>query len=273
MLAASTVGDFCVGEALVIERRAAIDFDPLPGGDVMGKSWVKESLCLGMSLCVGSLILGGLLGRSLIEFKEYERSVTVKGLAEREVEADIAIWPIEFISAGNELEGLYEDLEAKTGLVVDFLGEKGFEESEITVNVPSIDDKQARGHVDPSKIQFRYSATQIVTIYSRNVARVRESKKDLIRLGKAGLALSEGGYRSRTEYIFSGLNEIKPGMVEEATRKAREVAEKFAQDSNSELGKIKRARQGQFSITDRDSNNPHIKKVRVVNTVEYYLSD
>jgi len=105
------------------------------------------------------------------------------------------------------------------------------------------------------------------------VARVRESKKDLIRLGKAGLALSEGGYRSRTEYIFSGLNEIKPGMVEEATRKAREVAEKFAQDSNSELGKIKRARQGQFSITDRDSNNPHIKKVRVVNTVEYYLSD
>ena len=82
-----------------------------------------------------------------------------------------------------------------------------------------------------------------------------------------------GNYHSQTEYIFTRLNEVKPEMIEEATRKAREVAEKFASDSQSKLGKIKNASQGQFSIYARDKNNPHIKKVRVVSTVQYYLSD
>ena len=80
-------------------------------------------------------------------------------------------------------------------------------------------------------------------------------------------------YQGRTEYLFTRLNDVKPEMIEEATTKAREVAEKFAQDSQSKLGKIKRASQGQFSINDRDRQNPHIKKIRVVSTVEYYLSD
>jgi hypothetical protein len=95
----------------------------------------------------------------------------------------------------------------------------------------------------------------------------------LAGLGKKGIAFTAHNYRNSTEYLFTRLNEIKPIMVEEATTKAREVAEKFAKDSNSKLGKIKRARQGQFSINNRDKNNPHIKKIRVVSTVEYYLSD
>ena len=93
------------------------------------------------------------------------------------------------------------------------------------------------------------------------------------QLGKQGVVISRGNYETRTEYLFTRLNEIKPEMIEEATRKAREVAEKFAQDSQSQLGKIKRASQGQFSISERDKNNPHIKRIRVVSTVEYYLSD
>lgn len=96
---------------------------------------------------------------------------------------------------------------------------------------------------------------------------------ELSELGKQGIVFSSNNYESRTEYLFTRLNEIKPEMVEEATRKAREVAMKFASDSDSRLGKIKRASQGQFSINSRDRNNPHIKKVRVVSTVEYYLSD
>ena len=72
-------------------------------------------------------------------------------------------------------------------------------------------------------------------------------------------------------FKFEGLNEIKPGMIEEATKNAREVGEKFAKDSGSRLGKIKTANQGTFSITDRDSNTPEIKKVRVVTSVTYYL--
>ena len=95
----------------------------------------------------------------------------------------------------------------------------------------------------------------------------------LSELGKQGIVFSGGGYQYQTEYIFTRLNEVKPEMIEEATRKAREVAEKFASDSQSKLGKIKKASQGQFSIVERDKNNPHIKKVRVESTVQYYLSD
>ena len=95
----------------------------------------------------------------------------------------------------------------------------------------------------------------------------------LSKLGKKGIVFTGSNYQNQTEYIFTRLNEVKPEMIEEATRKAREVAEKFAADSQSRLGKIKKAYQGQFSISPRDKNNPHIKKVRVVSTVEYYLSD
>lgn len=95
----------------------------------------------------------------------------------------------------------------------------------------------------------------------------------LVELGKLGIAITGETYESKTQFLFTKLTEIKPGMIEEATKNAREAAEKFAQDSKSRLGKIKKASQGQFSIEDRDSNTPHIKKVRVVSTVEYYLTD
>jgi hypothetical protein len=95
----------------------------------------------------------------------------------------------------------------------------------------------------------------------------------LPELGKKGIVITGGNYQNQTEYLFTRLNDVKPEMIEEATRKAREVAVKFAADSNSTLGKIKQASQGQFSIKPRDKNNPHIKKVRVVSTVVYYLSD
>jgi hypothetical protein len=97
--------------------------------------------------------------------------------------------------------------------------------------------------------------------------------KKLFELGKQGIAISGQDYQTKTQFLFTNLNEIKPEMIEEATKNARKVAEKFAKDSDSKLGKIKKARQGQFSINERDSNTPHIKKVRVVSTLEYYLSD
>src|SRR5690606_220383 len=118
-----------------------------------------------------------------------------------------------------------------------------------------------------------YTATQAVTVYSTNVDTVRPLMNELATLGKQGIVFTGNDYQARTEYLFNSLNDIKPAMIEEATTMAREVAEKFAADSNSRLGKIKNASQGQFTISDRDSNNPHIKNVRVVSTVEYYLSD
>ena len=123
------------------------------------------------------------------------------------------------------------------------------------------------------KAEFRYTASQIVTVYSEKIDTVRNVMNKMSSLGKQGIVFTGGNYQTQIEYIFMRLNEVKPEMIEEATRKAREVAQKFASDSKSALGKIKSAYQGQFSISARDNNNPHIKKVRVVSTVVYYLSD
>ena len=141
------------------------------------------------------------------------------------------------------------------------------------VSVPAIVDHQAQGYSPENARQFRYSGTSTLTVYSLNVEQVRAAMRNLVDLGKRGIAIAGEDYGSRTEFLFTHLNDLKPAMIEEATRNAREVAVKFAQDSSSVLGKIRTASQGQFSIEDRDSNTPHIKKVRVVSTVEYYLSD
>ncbi len=233
---------------------------------------IKSSIVLGLSIFFGFAALGFFIGSSLIQFKEYERTVTVKGLSEKEYTADIALWPIQFITSNNDLAELYESIEKDTSEIVSFLKANGFEDREITTSPPGIMDKLAQGY-EKSKIEYRYSATQTITIYSDKIESVRSTMNKLAELGKKGIVLTDGGYQNTTEYHFTKLNEVKPEMVEEATTKAREVARKFAKDSDSKLGKIKKARQGQFSINDRDKNNPHIKKVRVVSTIEYYLSD
>lgn len=232
-----------------------------------------SALIVGGFLFLGLTSLGYLLGSSAIKFKEYERTVTVKGLSEREYKADIVIWPIQFTEAGNNLQELYGSLETSTEKIRTFLEKNGINPEEITFTTPSITDKSAQQYGNQPRAEFRYTAIQTVTVYSQTIESVRKVMGSLSALGKKGIVFSGGNYQSQTEYIFTRLNEVKPEMIEEATRKAREVAEKFALDSKSRLGKIRRASQGQFSINDRDKNNPHIKKVRVVSTVEYYLSD
>jgi len=232
-----------------------------------------SALILGLFVFFGLSALGYLLGNAAIQFREYERSVTVKGLSEREYPADVVIWPIQFAVAGNELTGLYEAMEQHASLISDFLAAAGLDAGEISVSVPTITDKSAQSYGNTARPEFRYAAIQAVTVYSRQVDLVRSVMNRLATLGKQGIAFTGGDYQNQTEYLFTGLNAVKPSMIEEATTSAREVAVKFAQDSNSRLGKIRRASQGQFSIEPRDRNNPHIKKLRVVSTVEYYLSD
>jgi len=232
-----------------------------------------SAFILGAFIFAGLASLGYLLAAAAIEFKQFDRSVTVKGLSEREFKADIVIWPIQFTAAGNDLESLYGSIEANTSKIRDFLGDSGISLDEISFASPAITDKSAQQYGGNAKPEFRYSAIQTVTVYSKNIDAVISLMGSLSTLGKQGIVFSGGNYQSQTEYLFTQLNEVKPDMIEEATRKAREVATKFASDSESKLGKIKKASQGQFSISARDKNNPHIKKVRVVSTVEYYLSD
>jgi len=240
---------------------------------IMPENSKINSFVLGVFLFLGLSSLGYLLGNAAIKYKEYERTVTVKGLSEREYKADVVIWPIKFTEAGNDLSDLYNSLERSTRTIKDFLVKAGINRSEISFTTPSINDNSAQQYGNQTKPEFRYFAVQTVTVYSKNIDQVRKVMQSISTLGKKGIVFSRGGYQSEAEYIFTRLNEVKPEMVEEATRKAREVAEKFASDSQSTLGKIRNASQGQFSISARDRNNPHIKKIRVVSTVAYYLSD
>lgn len=239
----------------------------------MAEANKSNVIVLGLSLIIGLSSLGYLLGDAAIRYKEYERTVTVKGLSEREFNADVVIWPIQFSAASNDLEELYRAIDISTQKIQSFLVEAGVPSNEISFAAPAITDKSAQQYGNQAKAEFRYTASPTVTVYSSNIEAVRAVMGKMSTLGKQGIVFTGGNYQSRTDYIFTRLNEVKPEMIEEATRKAREVAEKFASDSKSSLGKIKKASQGQFSISARDKNNPHIKKVRVVSTVAYYLSD
>ncbi|MCD8547310.1 MAG: SIMPL domain-containing protein [Aeromonadaceae bacterium] len=232
-----------------------------------------SSLFLGGLLCIGLIALGALLAEGLLKFRDMERSVVVKGLSEREVPADVAIWPIRFTEVDNELPSLYATLDDKRARIQHFLQQQGFAAEEISVSQPSLVDRQAQGYNDATINQGRYTGAMTVTVYSRQIDKVRAAMGQIGQLGQAGIALTGQDYDSRTQFLFTDLNRLKPEMIAEATQNAREVADKFAQDSQSRLGKIKHASQGQFSIEDRDSNTPHIKKVRIVSTIEYYLGD
>lgn len=228
---------------------------------------------IGVCLLTGLILLGYFLNSSVKTFKDYERSITVRGLAEQEHMADVVIWPIQFTIASNSQDEIYQLLDTNADKVVAFLRENGITDNEISIDVPVVTDRQAQRWGGDSSGQFRYVASQAVTVYSSNVEEVRSVMRKVGDLGRQGVIISGDDYQFRTEYMFTKLNDIKPEMIEAATIEARKVAEKFAEDSDSRLGKIKTASQGQFSIDNRDMNNPHIKNVRVVSTIVYYLTD
>ncbi|MFO0690689.1 MAG: SIMPL domain-containing protein [Myxococcota bacterium] len=230
------------------------------------------ALLLALSIATGTALAGHFIGKGFTDARALERVVNVKGLSERDVPADVAIWPLQLNVADNDLAALVSTVEKQKAMVTAFLKERGFTDAEITVGAPAITDKQAQSYGNDA-VRFRYLAQQVITVYTKNIDAVRNANRELLELGKAGVVFSQENYELRTQYLFQGLNAIKPEMVEEATRNARAVAEKFAADSESRLGKLKSAAQGQFTVEDRDSNNPHVKRVRVVSTLEYYLAD
>jgi hypothetical protein len=220
-----------------------------------------SALILGVSIVILSLIGS----YTIFQIKAFERVVTVKGLAEKEVKSDVAIFPISFAISGNNLRSLLAEAKTKSMVVQDFFIDEGFSKDEISISLPSINDNQQYN----SKALYKYSVSTTLNIYTRKVDLVLKTRKKLDVLSDSDIFVSEGWI----QFLFEGLNEIKPEMIEKATKNAREVAEKFASDSGSHIGKIKTASQGQFSIYDRDSNSPHLKKVRVVSTIQYYLKD
>ena len=235
----------------------------------MKTDWLKVVL-----ICISIVIAGYFVGNMHKTGKKYDRYVQVKGLSEREVNADLAVWPINITLTGNDLRSLQGDIESQNNEVYNFFVAQGFDQNELTKGSTNISD--VRADIYNSNFQnnaFRYLAKSEFTVRTTDINKLQKALSESLELMSKGILLGSKNTWRPIEYIFTGLNELKPSMIEEATKNAREVAEKFALDSDANVGEIRMASQGLFSITDRDENTPQIKMVRVVSTIDFQLEN
>jgi uncharacterized protein len=241
---------------------------------------------LGVFVCFGLVIGGWLLGSQIKATRLGDRYVTVKGLVERKVKSDLAIWPLIFKEAGDDLGTVYAKTEVDKKTVLDFLTRQGIQTSEIELGVIRVVDTQANEDGGGQRAPHRYIVEQPITVRTSRVDQVAAAQKTMLLLQK-GIVLggNNPGQGDGLIYKFTGLNSIKPDMITEATRNARAAADRFASDSGSKVGSIRTANQGVFSILASDavsepaegsvgafgSDSSLMKTVRVVTTVEYYL--
>jgi hypothetical protein len=230
-----------------------------------------SALVLGVLLALGLTLAGHFIGNGLFQARATQRYVTVKGLSEREVPADLAIWPIVFTVSADDLGGLQQEVDASAAKITDFLS-TDFDSAEFDLSVPRITDYNLQTFAPGSRPPQRYSAETTMTLRTREIDAAKRSMQRSGDLVKAGVALIRS-YEYQTSFLFTGLETIKPEMIAEATRDARRAAEQFAEDSGSRVGAIRNAQQGYFSVEDRDRFSPDFKKVRVVTTVQYFLVD
>jgi len=227
---------------------------------------------LGALVGLGLALAGFFVGEALKEARSAERFVTVRGFAEKNVEADLVIWPITFRDTGNDLSELQKQVDFHKSEIRAFLAAAGFRPEEISEMPRQVTDLKAQAYGDGQKREYRYIATATITLRTPDIKAAKKAREDSGKLGLRGIVLAEQDYARSTEFLFTGLNDIKPAMIAEATRNAREAAEQFARDSGARVGSSRRASQGLFTIEDRDKGSPDHKKVRVVTTVEYFLS-
>lgn len=221
---------------------------------------------------VGIVLLGLFIKQGFTSISNNQRVVSVRGLCEKEVMANKVTWPIVSKLTGDDLPSIYQQTETTNNAIVAFLKQNGLTDKEISVNPPQVVDMQADRY-NSSPVPYRYNVTNVIVVTSTDVKKVNALMEKQTQLLQQGIAIVAGDYNYQTSYEYTDLNAVKPAMIAEATKNAREAARKFADDSQSKLGKIKTASQGQFSIEDRDQYTPYIKKVRVVSTIDYYLKD
>lgn len=230
-----------------------------------------KAAIIGLSIGIGILLSGIFIGNGFQKSRTTDRYVTVKGLAEKEVDADMAIWPITFKEAGQDLLSLQKMVDSKREIITQFLLEKGFQKEDISHSAPQIFDSYAELY-NNNQQGPRFRIQKTITLRTSNVKLIKETMELSGELVAEGIVLSES-WENRTEFLFTNLNDIKPEMIRDATINAREAADKFAEDSGSKVGKIRKATQGFFNIRDRDANSLDKKVVRVVTTIEFFLAD
>jgi hypothetical protein len=219
------------------------------------------------TLLVGTIAGAAVLIFSLIffisarSFSDQGSYVEVKGLSEKIVKADVAIWNLNFDIKSNDIDGLYADIERNTANIKNFLKEKGFEDSEINIapiNVYQDTYKEAA---------FRYNSNNQLSVYTNKVDLVKSASKETLALVKKGVTLSQNSI----SFEFSDINSVKPAMLTESIKNAKDTAKQFAKESGASLGPVARGNQGVFDISEKDPGSPEYKKIRVVSTLRFLL--
>lgn len=233
---------------------------------------------LGLFIAVGLTLCGYFIFEGISHFRAWERAVTVKGLAEKEVKSNLGIWTIQFKTVGNDLEKTYSQNEIDKTKITAFLQEQGFTKGEIRVGGLQVNDLFAREYVTSNTPpEYRYILNGSVTVNTADVDKIQQAIVSSSDLVKSGVLIQDLNY---VRYIYTDLNELRPELLAQATRSARELAEQFAQDSGSKVGGIKKANQGVFKILAKDSGENSMgiedtmslyKKIRVVSTIDYFL--
>jgi hypothetical protein len=232
---------------------------------------VVVAIILGISLSLSaSLLKEGLTG-----LKTSDRYVTVKGVAEREVQADLALWPIRFVATGNTLEQAQEKARNSREAIYAFLELQAIDKNAVELQRLDVTDTRANPYQGEGEQKFIINQTLMVR--STQIERIRQAAQNVSELVDSGVLLTTDYGPGGPTYLFSGLNDIKPAMIAEATASAREAAQQFARDANASVGGLRRANQGVFQILARDQapgiseQQQPVKTVRVVSTVDYYL--
>ena len=219
-------------------------------------------------IALGLAVLGYCLKAGIDNFVNKDRQVTVKGLWENEVPANTVTWPLSFSQQGNDLPTLYQSVNRTRDIIVRFIKDNGLSEDEITMNSPTVYDRNSNMW-NENKSPYRYQMSAGITVKTKKVDEVRKASGKIGELLNQGIAIDEG----YINYDFTEFQEMKLKMMQEAIKNAEQAALQFAENSNSRLGGIMQATQGTFSIEDRDETTPYIKKLRVVTTVTYSLKD
>lgn len=229
-------------------------------------------------LAVGIALGGCFIGNGFYKSRGVDRYVTVKGLAEVSVTADMAFWPIRFSVAGDDLTAAMNNIRENERIVRKFLVDHGIDAADITVNNFEVSDRRADPYNNNNE-GSRYIINQVLMARTDEPGKIATALQNVAQLTEAGVILTSNYYGMQPNYLFTKLNDLKPQMIADATANARVSAEQFAKDSGSTLGTIRRANQGQFQILPRDqmesaSEQQQINKVvRVVTTIEYQLLD
>lgn len=231
-------------------------------------------------LALGMVIAGLLVGGGFARGRAADRYVTVKGISEREVQADLAIWPLRLVSASDDLATANTQLQESLRKIREFLRAQGIDPAQSTLQDFSVTDAQTNQYSGAVTAGARFVIRQTVVVRSTQPQLISAASQRVSDLVSAGVVLSSGGEYGNggPTFVFTGLNKLKPAMIGEATARARESAEQFARDSKSGIGGIRRASQGIFEILPRDQADgiteasQVIKTVRVVSTIDYALS-